>query len=182
MTGVGTDASGGSSGGTVRAPGPGAIQLIVVGWLAVITEVRFGALGGSGVGWSPGALAFLAAEVGLQSTYIFAARRLRRTALGWSVVAMQTALTYLPFVFYGHNWMAGNSGFLLGAVLLTAGPVAGLPFAIAIAAGDVVLTSAVLHMKPRPCGQSATTWRGSPRRPNDRGPIGCCALRSAACC
>jgi two-component system sensor histidine kinase DesK len=55
-------------------------------------------------------------------------------------------LTYLPFVVFGHQWMSGNSGFLLGAVLLTAGPVAGLPLAIGIAAGDVVLTYSVLHM------------------------------------
>lgn len=129
-----------------RVPGPGAIRPIVVGWLAAVATVRFGVLGGAGVGWTVWTVALLAMQVALQASYIVAGRRLRGTVLGWSVVAAQAVLTYLPFVLFGHNWMAGNSGFLLGAVLLTAGPVAGLPLAVGVAAGEVVLSYTVLHM------------------------------------
>jgi len=129
-----------------RIPGPWAIRPIVAGWLAVVALVRFGELGSSDVGWTVASVAFLAALVVVQSLYIVAGRRLRGTALGWSVVAVQAVLTYVPFLLYGEKWMSGNSGFLLGAVLLTAGPVAGLPVAIAITAAESVLSYFVLHM------------------------------------
>jgi two-component system, NarL family, sensor histidine kinase DesK len=129
-----------------RIPGPWAIRPIVAGWLAVVALVRFGVLGGSDVGWSVASVAFLVALVAVQALYIVAGRRLRGTALGWSVVAVQAVLTYVPFLVYGEKWMSGNSGFLLGAVLLTAGPVAGLPLAIAITAAELVLSYFVLHM------------------------------------
>lgn len=129
-----------------RIPGPWAIRPIVAGWLAVVALVRFGELGSSDVGWTVASVAFLAALVVVQSLYLVAGRRLRGTALGWSVVAVQAVLTYVPFLLYGEKWMSGNSGFLLGAVLLTAGPVAGLPVAIAITAAELVLSYFVLHM------------------------------------
>ncbi|MEY9930131.1 signal transduction histidine kinase [Catenulispora sp. GP43] len=129
-----------------RVPGPGAIRPIVAGWLAAVATVRFGVLGGAGAGWTVWTVALLALQVAVQASYIVAGRRLRGTALGWCVVAAQAVLTYLPFVLFGHNWMAGNSGFLLGAVLLTAGPIAGLPLAVGVAAGEVLLSYSVLHM------------------------------------
>src|SRR5947209_298962 len=120
-----------------RVPGPGAVRMIVAGWLVVTAVVRLGVIGGGDSGWAAGPIAMMLLSFSVQSLFVVYGRRLRGTAAGWLIVAVQAVLTYLPWVLFGHEWMPGNSGILVAALLLAAGPLAGLPVALVVAAIDV---------------------------------------------
>ncbi|GAA1993103.1 hypothetical protein GCM10009838_66340 [Catenulispora subtropica] len=103
-------------------------------------------LGSGGAAWGLGPMALVWASFAVQSLFIVWGGRLRGTRAGWLVVAVQVVLTYAPFVFFGQDWMPGNAGLLGGALMLVAGPVAGLVLTAGIAVLDLVLTVTVLHL------------------------------------
>ena len=113
--------------------------------LLAISEAGYGVANGA-----PGEAPMVVAMVILPLLYVVPATRPLWLRHRYVLLAVQAALTCLPFALFGGNWAEGPSGWLAGLVLLTVpSPASWLAFAalvaaeVAVRAGVVGLPSAI---------------------------------------
>jgi two-component system sensor histidine kinase DesK len=117
-----------------------------------ISDAGYGAANGG-----PGEAPFGAALAVLPVAYAIPAIRPWWLRHRYLLLAVQAALSYLPFGLFGSSWPAGTSGWLAGLVLLTlASPASWLAFA-ALAVADVALRAGLVGL-PYSSVPSAALW------------------------
>jgi two-component system sensor histidine kinase DesK len=132
--------------GDAAVPGDPAVRratmlVAVVLCLLAVADAGYGAAnGGSGEGAMAGAM------VVLPLLYVVPATRPLWLRHRYPLLAVQAALTCLPFVLFGQDWIAGPSGWLAGLVLLTVPSPASWLVAAALAAAEEVARAGVVGL------------------------------------
>jgi len=120
--------------------------------LLAISDAGYGVADGG-----PSEAPFVAALVVLPMLYVVPATRPWWLRHRWLLLAVQAALTYMPFALFGGSWPAGLSGWLAGLVLLTLpSPVSWLVSG-ALAAAEVAVRAGLVGL-PYASAPSAGLW------------------------
>src|SRR5580658_7796163 len=144
------------AGGGAAAPGEPAVRratalVTVVMCLVAVSEAGYGAANG-GLGEVP----VVAALVVLPLLYVVPATRPLWLRHRYLLLAVQAALTYLPFTWLGANW--APSGWLAGLVLLIVPSPASWFVAAILAALEAALWSGVVVELPHQPATLAAVW------------------------
>src|ERR1700733_11078429 len=144
------------AGGGADAPGESAVRratalVTAVMCLVVASEAGYGAANG-GLGEVP----VFAALAVLPLLYVVPATRPLWLRHRYLLLAVQAALTYLPFAWFGANWTP--SGWLAGLVLLTVPPPASWFVTAILAAIEAALWSGVVVELPNQPTVPAAVW------------------------
>src|SRR5580700_11007870 len=145
------------AGGGAAAPGEPAVRratvlVTVVMCLVAVSEAGYGAANG-GLGEVP----VVAALVVLPLLYVVPATRPLWLRHRYLLLAVQAALTYLPFTWLGANW--APSGWLAGLVLLIVPSPASWFVAAILAALEAALWSgAVVELPDHRAATLAAVW------------------------
>jgi len=121
------------------------VLVIVVMCLVVVSELGYGATNGGLV-----EVPFVAALAVLPLLYVLPTTRPLWLRQRYPLLAVQAALTYVPFALFGANW--APSGWLAGLVLLTIPSPASWFVAAILAALEEALWAGVLGLAYQPAG------------------------------
>ena len=113
----------------------------VVLCLLAVAEAGYGAANGGS-----GEVLMVAAMVVLPLLYVVPATRPWWLRHRYPLLAVQAALTCLPFFLFGQGWVPGPSGWLAGLVLLTVPSPASWLVSAALAAADLAVRAGVVGL------------------------------------